>query len=77
MRSFAYALLFGTEDFLLWLTPGATYGVAAGAAMAASTAARSIARSPLTAERAPAEQFFRQPQSAEADAFLKGELPWN
>jgi tungstate transport system ATP-binding protein len=27
-------------------------------------------------ERAPAEQFFRQPQSAEADAFLKGELPW-
>jgi len=28
-------------------------------------------------ERAPAEQFFRQPQSAEADAFLKGELPWN
>ncbi|MGH8617119.1 MAG: phosphate ABC transporter ATP-binding protein [Burkholderiales bacterium] len=27
-------------------------------------------------ERAPAERFFRQPQSAEADAFLKGELPW-
>ena len=27
------------------------------------------------AERAPASHFFRQPQSAEADAFLKGELP--
>jgi len=34
VRSFAYALLFGAEDFLLWLTPGAMYGVAAGAAMA-------------------------------------------
>jgi tungstate transport system ATP-binding protein len=27
-------------------------------------------------ERAPIEQFFRQPSSAEAAAFIKGELPW-
>jgi tungstate transport system ATP-binding protein len=27
-------------------------------------------------ERAPAEQFFSQPQSAQAAAFIKGELPW-
>jgi VanZ family protein len=38
VRSFAYALLFGAEDFLLWVTPGAMYGVAAGAAMAAIAA---------------------------------------
>ncbi len=29
------------------------------------------------AERAKAEHFFTDPQSAEAAAFLKGELPWN
>lgn len=29
------------------------------------------------AERAPVERFFRQPATAEADAFLKGELPWH
>jgi tungstate transport system ATP-binding protein len=28
------------------------------------------------AERAPVEQFFRQPASPEAAAFIKGELPW-
>jgi len=28
------------------------------------------------AESAPVEQFFRQPASAEAAAFIKGELPW-
>ncbi|MEW5863719.1 MAG: ATP-binding cassette domain-containing protein [Pseudomonadota bacterium] len=28
------------------------------------------------AERAPVEEFFRRPASAEAAAFLKGELPW-
>jgi tungstate transport system ATP-binding protein len=28
------------------------------------------------AERAPVERFFRNPATAEADAFLKGELPW-
>jgi tungstate transport system ATP-binding protein len=28
-------------------------------------------------ERAPVEQFFRQPASAEAAAFIRGELPWN
>ena len=28
------------------------------------------------AERAPVERFFRQPGSPEADAFIKGELPW-
>lgn len=28
------------------------------------------------AERAPVEQFFRQPASSEAAAFIKGELPW-
>jgi tungstate transport system ATP-binding protein len=28
------------------------------------------------AERAPVEQFFKQPGSAEAAAFIKGELPW-
>jgi len=38
VRSFAYALLFGAEDFLLWVTPGALYGVAAGAAMASIAA---------------------------------------
>jgi tungstate transport system ATP-binding protein len=27
-------------------------------------------------ERAPVDQFFRQPASAEATAFIKGELPW-
>jgi tungstate transport system ATP-binding protein len=28
------------------------------------------------AERAPVERFFAQPDSAEASAFIKGELPW-
>ena len=28
-------------------------------------------------ERTPAEQFFRQPASADAAAFIRGELPWN
>jgi len=28
------------------------------------------------AERAPAEVFFKQPASAEAAAFIRGELPW-
>lgn len=28
-------------------------------------------------ERAPVEGFFREPQSAEAAAFIKGELPWH
>ena len=28
------------------------------------------------AERARVERFFRQPATAEADTFLKGELPW-
>jgi tungstate transport system ATP-binding protein len=28
------------------------------------------------AERAPVDRFFRQPASAEAAAFIKGELPW-
>lgn len=28
------------------------------------------------AERAPVEQFFRQPASSEAASFIKGELPW-
>jgi tungstate transport system ATP-binding protein len=27
-------------------------------------------------ERSPVETFFKQPASAEADAFIKGELPW-
>jgi tungstate transport system ATP-binding protein len=27
-------------------------------------------------ERAPVEQFFSQPQTAQAAAFIKGELPW-
>ena len=27
-------------------------------------------------ERAPVERFFTQPASAEAAAFIKGELPW-
>jgi tungstate transport system ATP-binding protein len=27
-------------------------------------------------EHTPAEEFFRQPRSAEAAAFMKGELPW-
>ena len=26
-------------------------------------------------ERAPVEQFFAKPQSVQADAFIKGELP--
>jgi tungstate transport system ATP-binding protein len=29
------------------------------------------------AERAPVERFFRHPATAEAAAFLKGELPWH
>jgi len=29
------------------------------------------------AERAPVERFFRNPATAEAEAFLKGELPWH
>ena len=29
------------------------------------------------AERAPVERFFRNPATADADAFLKGELPWH
>lgn len=28
------------------------------------------------AERSPVERFFSQPASAEAAAFIKGELPW-
>ena len=28
-------------------------------------------------ERSPVEAFFRQPASAEAAAFIRGELPWN
>jgi len=28
------------------------------------------------AERSPVERFFKQPGSAEAEAFIKGELPW-
>jgi tungstate transport system ATP-binding protein len=28
-------------------------------------------------ERAPVQQFFSQPRTAQADAFIKGELPWN
>ncbi|HKA38406.1 MAG TPA: phosphate ABC transporter ATP-binding protein [Burkholderiales bacterium] len=28
-------------------------------------------------ERAPVDRFFSKPASAEADAFIKGELPWN
>jgi len=28
-------------------------------------------------ERAPVEQFFSKPQSAQATAFIKGELPWS
>jgi tungstate transport system ATP-binding protein len=28
-------------------------------------------------ERTPVEQFFAKPASAEADAFIRGELPWN
>jgi tungstate transport system ATP-binding protein len=28
-------------------------------------------------ERAPVERFFSRPQTAQADAFIKGELPWN
>ena len=27
-------------------------------------------------ERAPVERFFSQPATAEADAFIRGELPW-
>jgi tungstate transport system ATP-binding protein len=29
------------------------------------------------AERAPVDRFFRQPASAEAAAFIRGELPWS
>lgn len=29
------------------------------------------------AERAPVEDFFKRPASADAAAFIKGELPWN
>jgi tungstate transport system ATP-binding protein len=29
------------------------------------------------AERAPVDTFFRQPATAEAAAFLNGELPWH
>src|SRR5262245_29894719 len=29
------------------------------------------------AERAPVDRFFAKPASAEADAFIRGELPWN
>lgn len=28
-------------------------------------------------ERSPVDQFFAKPASAEADAFIRGELPWN
>ena len=28
-------------------------------------------------ERTPVDQFFAKPQSAEADAFIRGELPWH
>jgi tungstate transport system ATP-binding protein len=28
------------------------------------------------AERAPVDRFFNHPASAEAQAFIKGELPW-
>jgi tungstate transport system ATP-binding protein len=28
-------------------------------------------------ERAPVDRFFTQPHTAQADAFIKGELPWN
>jgi tungstate transport system ATP-binding protein len=28
-------------------------------------------------ERTPVDQFFTKPASAEADAFIRGELPWN
>jgi tungstate transport system ATP-binding protein len=28
-------------------------------------------------ERTPADQFFTKPASAEAEAFIRGELPWN
>jgi len=28
-------------------------------------------------ERTPVDQFFAKPQSAEADAFIRGELPWS
>ena len=28
-------------------------------------------------ERTPVDRFFTQPASAEADAFIRGELPWN
>jgi len=28
-------------------------------------------------ERAPVDRFFTQPASAEAEAFIRGELPWN
>lgn len=29
------------------------------------------------AERSPADQFFERPASAEAEAFIRGELPWH
>jgi hypothetical protein len=28
-------------------------------------------------ERTPVGQFFTKPASAEAEAFIRGELPWN
>ena len=28
-------------------------------------------------ERSPVERFFQQPATAEAAAFIRGELPWN
>jgi len=39
MRSFAYGLLFSSEDILLWATPGALFGVAVGALTAIIAAA--------------------------------------
>jgi len=27
-------------------------------------------------ERSPVDRFFKQPGSVEAEAFIKGELPW-
>jgi len=42
VRCLAYGLLFGADDILLWLTPGAMYGAAAGAAIAAIAAGFSV-----------------------------------
>ncbi len=41
-RAFCYALLFGTDEALLWLTPGAVFGLAAGSAVAAIAAGFSL-----------------------------------